>query len=188
MNVNEQIINATIELFNENGFKFRIDDITEKLFISKKTIYNKFEDKEKLFMEMLKYCGAGVKKEQERIIQSSELDYADKVRHILALWPDRFRRLNPKHLIALRVNFPQMAKKVGEYYNEEWDEVAEVLTEAMIRGCIIRVPSALIRNMIEGTLEYFVTNNKQVEEEISYEQAKKDTIRVIMNGIELIDI
>lgn len=188
MNVNEQIINTTIELFNEYGYKFRIDDITNKLFISKKTIYNIFGDKEQLFMEVLRYCGASVKKEQEQIIKSGEMDYADKVRHILALWPDRFRRLNQKQLIALKISFPKMAKKVGDYYRKEWETVEEILTEAMIRGSIIRIPTKLIRNMLEGTLENFVLNNNDSENMISYEEAKKDTIRVIMNGIEFIEL
>lgn len=188
MNVNEQIINTTIELFNEYGFKFRVDDISSKLFISKKTIYNIFGDKEKLFMEVLKYCGAAAKKEQEQIIKSGEMDYADKVRHVLALWPDRFRRLNQKQLIALKINSPQMAKKVGEYYRKEWEMVEEILTEAMLRGSIIRIPTRLIRNMLEGTLENFVLNNNDSQNVISYEEAKKDTIRIIMNGIELIEL
>ena len=188
MNVNEQIINATIELFNEYGYKFRIDDITNKLFISKKTIYNIFGDKEQLFLEVLKYCGMAAKKEQEQIIQSTESDYADKVRHVLALWPDRFRRLNQKQLIALKINSPQMAKKVGDYYRKEWETVEELLSEAMIRGSIIRVPTKLIRSMLEGTLENFVLNNNNLENKISYEETKKNTIRIIMNGIELLEL
>ncbi|MBQ4530777.1 MAG: TetR/AcrR family transcriptional regulator [Lachnospiraceae bacterium] len=187
MNLNEQIINTTIELFNEYGYKFRIDDITNKLFISKKTIYNIFGDKEQLFMELLKYCGTAAKKEQEQIVQNKELDYPDKVRHVLALWPDRFRRLNQKQLIALKLNSPKMAKKVGEYYKKEWEMVEEILTESMLRGSIIRMPTKLIRSMLEGTLENFVLNSNDSNNAISYEDAKKDTIRVIMNGIELIE-
>ena len=38
------IINESnyIDLFNEKGYKFRLDDIAEQLYISKKTIYTVF--------------------------------------------------------------------------------------------------------------------------------------------------
>ncbi len=44
-----EIMEAVVELFNQKGMKFTMDDISKKLHISKKTIYKEFEDKDELF-------------------------------------------------------------------------------------------------------------------------------------------
>ena len=45
------ILNGTMEVFNQKGLKFTMDDIAKQLGISKKTIYKVFNDKEEMFLE-----------------------------------------------------------------------------------------------------------------------------------------
>ena len=53
MELKETILEGTLKAFNEKGLKFTMDDIAEKLGMSKKTIYTVFEDKESLFLDMV---------------------------------------------------------------------------------------------------------------------------------------
>ena len=52
----EKILQATISEFSKKGLKFTMDDIANKLGMSKKTLYNIYDSKEMLLMEVADYC------------------------------------------------------------------------------------------------------------------------------------
>lgn len=186
MNLREQIINTTIDLFNEKGYRFRLDDIAEQLLISKKTIYTQFHDKETLFLEVIRYCGREAAKTQREILENKNERYTEKVRQLLAVWPEQYRRLNHKKMIGLKVQNPKIAEKVKEYYDEEWSLIEDALKEAIIHGEIIHISGSLIRTMLEATLEKSVTEAALQEHEKIDQNIRKDIIRILMNGIEIL--
>ena len=51
--VKRRILEATIQIFNERGLKFTVDELTSSLSMSKKTFYSVFVDKRSLFYEMV---------------------------------------------------------------------------------------------------------------------------------------
>ena len=185
MNLREQILNTTIELFNEKGYKFRLDDIAEQLYISKKTIYTQFLDKETLFLEVIRYCGSEAAVMQRKIMENKQETHAEKVRQLLMVWPEQYRRLNRKKLIALKTENPKVAKRLKEYYDGEWEVIEDALNEAMLRGEVIHVPGQLLRTMLEASLERNVTELDQSGNEAKNENIRKDIVRILMNGIEV---
>ena len=185
MNLREQIINTTIDLYNAKGYKFRLDDIAEHLYISKKTIYTQFPDKETLFLEVIRYCGSEAAKMQRKILENKGESYAEKVRELLMVWPEQYRRLNQKKLITIREENPKVAKKIKEYYDSEWEIIESTITEAMLRGEIIHVHTHLIRTMLEATLERSVAESVALEQDEIGENVRKDIVRILMNGIEI---
>ena len=46
MSLEIKIINATIDIFREKGVKFTMDDIANKLGVSKRTLYENIDSKE----------------------------------------------------------------------------------------------------------------------------------------------
>ena len=46
--IKSRILDATIEIFNEYGLKFTMDELASRLAMSKKTIYSVFPDKHAL--------------------------------------------------------------------------------------------------------------------------------------------
>lgn len=185
MNIKEQIINTTIELFNKKGYKFRLDDIAEELYISKKTIYTHFTDKETLFFEVIRYCGSEAEVMQRKILDNKKESHAEKVRQLLMVWPEYYRRLDQHKLIAFKNENPKIAKRLKEYYDGEWDLVEHTLNEAMLRGEVIHVPAHLLRTMLEASLEKSITEALQSGDETKNENVRKDVVRILMNGIEI---
>ncbi len=51
----EMLIETAIELFNEKGIKFTMDDLAKSVGMSKKTIYQMFRDKDTLVIEAVEY-------------------------------------------------------------------------------------------------------------------------------------
>ena len=55
----ENIMQGTLQAFNQKGLKFTMDDIAKILGISKKTIYQVFRDKELCFWKRWTICLTG---------------------------------------------------------------------------------------------------------------------------------
>ena len=64
-----KILDATLDLFNQKGLKFTMDDVAKQMGMSKKTLYTIFQDKEALFFEMVDRGFAAIKEEEAKIIE-----------------------------------------------------------------------------------------------------------------------
>ena len=89
MELREQILEGTLQVFNYKGMKFTMDDIAHNLGISKKTIYTVFKNKEEMFLELVDYLFDGIKEEELRIYEDDSLSTVEKVRMILGVLPGR---------------------------------------------------------------------------------------------------
>ena len=87
MELKETILEGTLKAFNEKGLKFTMDDIAEKLGMSKKTIYTVFEDKESLFLAMVDYLFDSIKESERQVVEDKSLTTLEKVRTILCVLP-----------------------------------------------------------------------------------------------------
>ena len=70
----ENIMQGTLQAFNQKGLKFTMDDIAKILGISKKTIYQVFRDKEALFLETVDYLFDRIKDSEQKIVENQEMD------------------------------------------------------------------------------------------------------------------
>jgi len=61
MELRENILESTLQIFNQKGLKFTMDDIAKEMGISKKTIYTVFKDKEELFLAVGDYIFDSIK-------------------------------------------------------------------------------------------------------------------------------
>ena len=65
--IKEKILNAAIEEFGKKGLKFTMDDIAKNLGISKKTLYNVYDNKEAMLLALADYCFADIKKSEKSL-------------------------------------------------------------------------------------------------------------------------
>ena len=102
MELREQILEGTLQVFNYKGMKFTMDDIAHNLGISKKTIYTVFKNKEEMFLELVDYLFDGIKEEELRIYEDDSLSTVEKVRMILGVLPGSYKELDLRQLYVLR--------------------------------------------------------------------------------------
>ncbi|MGN1419226.1 MAG: TetR/AcrR family transcriptional regulator [Acutalibacteraceae bacterium] len=69
----EQIISAAIESLRQEGLKFSVDTLANKLKISKKTIYKFFPDKEALTVALYEKYYADIKNQAKALIAENAL-------------------------------------------------------------------------------------------------------------------
>ena len=99
----ENIMQGTLQAFNQKGLKFTMDDIAKILGISKKTIYQVFRDKEALFLETVDYLFDRIKDSEQKIVENQEMDTLQKIHTILGVMPECYQDVDFRQLYQLKV-------------------------------------------------------------------------------------
>lgn len=180
----ERILQGTIVVFNAFGLKFTMDELATQLGMSKKTIYTVFPDKETMFMEMVDWCFDSIKQSEREIYEDPELDIVEKIRRILVVLPTRYQSIDFRKLQRLRVDFPQIYKKVEERIETDWEMTLALLEQGIAIGRIRPISLPVFKLMVESTIESFLNREDLIEQDISYVDALHELVEVALVGIE----
>ena len=179
----EEIMNAAIDQFNKKGLKFTMDDLAGSLSISKKTLYKVFSDKEELFFEMADYCFDAIKDSEREILNDPEMDIVEKIRRIIIVLPHRYKTIDFRKLISLKEKYPSIYTKLEERLESDWEPTIMLLEQGIEEGRIKPFPISVLRAMVEGTIEHFLSRDILLTEDISYQEALEKMMDIIMEGI-----
>nr|WP_297706825.1 TetR/AcrR family transcriptional regulator [uncultured Butyrivibrio sp.] len=179
------IMDAVIDQFNQKGMKFTMDDISRELHISKKTIYKEFNDKDELFFATVDYGFSAIKKKEAEIVADDSLDLVDKISKLIVCLPDNYKNIDFRRVYQLKEKYPKVYLKVAERIESDWGETEKLLKKAMDQGLIKRVPIQLIKLMVEGSIEKFLSSEELARTEYSYEESLNRMIDVIINGLKI---
>lgn len=177
------IMDAVIDQFNQKGMKFTMDDISKELHISKKTIYREFDDKDELFFATVDYGFSAVKKKEAEILADESLGLIEKISKLIVCLPDNYKNIDFRRVYQLKEKYPKVYMKIAEKVESDWGETVKLLNQAMDEGLIKRVPIELIKLMVEGAIEKFLSSEELANSQYSYEESLNMMINVIINGI-----
>ena len=183
MELQEQILDETLKIFNEKGLKFTMDDIAKDLGISKKTIYTVFKTKEQLFLTMVDYLFDGIKESERLVLDNNELAVDEKLRSIFKVMPEKYKEIDFRQLYQLKDKYPRIYKKVEKRLETGWENTILLLEQGMEQGIIRRIHIPIVKMMLESTLEQFFQRDVLVRNQISYQQALDEVVDIIMDGI-----
>lgn len=181
----ERIINAAIDEFGKKGLKFTMDDIAKNLGMSKKTLYNIYDSKGEMFVDVADYCFADIKRSEKEILEDTSLDTLSKIRKIMAVLPEKYKNKGLSNLYVLNEKFPNIYTKVMEHLSTDWDSTIELLEQGIKEGVIRPVNIPVLKSMVESTYKYFMREGVLVENGISYEDALSEMVDIIIKGIEV---
>ena len=179
----QMIMDAVIDQFNRKGMKFTMDDISKELHISKKTIYKEFDDKDELFFATVDYGFSAIKKKEAEIVADDSLDLIDKISKLIVCLPDNYKNIDFRRVYQLKDKYPKVYMKLAERIESDWGETEKLLNQAMDQGLIKKVPVPLIKLMVEGSIEKFLSSEELAKTDFSYEQSLDKMIDIIINGL-----
>ncbi|MCI9464992.1 MAG: TetR/AcrR family transcriptional regulator [Lachnospiraceae bacterium] len=184
-NLRESILEGTLQVFNQNGLKFTMDDIASLLKISKKTIYTVFRDKEELFLAMVDCLFDQIKEEEREVLENESLCTVEKIRVILGVLPDRYRDVDFRQLYTLKEKYPKIYRQVELRLETGWEATIALIEQGMREGCIKPVRIPILKMMLEAALEQFFQKDILIQNGVSYQDALDEVVDILMEGITL---
>ena len=182
MELKQQIIEAAGQLFATKGLKFTLDDICEKLHISKKTIYVFFSCKEDLLLEMTDAAFESIY-QRKRNIMNEDLPFFEKLKKVMIVLPDEMVNTDFRRLEGIRERYPKVYEKVRHYLKAGWEPVIELLDEGVRNHCLRKVELPILQTMVSSSISSFINDGSLEENGINYTDALDSMVNIIIDGI-----
>lgn len=172
-----------MEEFNRNGCKFTLDDVCRKLKISKKTIYQYFDSKEKILEEILRESFDDVHQKQTLIFQDDHGDTRDKLERILTSESKYERRIAVERVAEFEQYYPQLHRLLLDKYATEWDYVMQLLERGMAEGIFRPINPALVQRLLQEGMQTLHRGGFLARSGLSYWEAIRQMVSIILDGI-----
>lgn len=183
MELRENILEITLQIFNHKGLKFTMDDIAKEMGISKKTIYTVFKDKEELFLAVVDYMFDSIKEGERALLADTSLSTVEKIRGVLGVMPDGYKDVDLRQLYILKDKFPKIYAKVEERLENGWEQTIALIEQGMEEGVIRRVSVPIVKLMMEAALEQFFQRDILVRSGLTYQEALDEVVNILVDGI-----
>lgn len=183
MDLRKDIMDATVKVFNEKGLKFTMDDIAKECHMSKKTLYLVFNDKDELFIAMVDFIFDKIKESEARVMEDDTLSTVEKVRKIMGVMPEGYKDVDFRQLYLLREKYPDIYRQVEERLETGWETTISLIEKGIEEGVIRPVSVALVKMMMEASLEQFFQRDILIRNKLSYAEALQNVVDILIDGI-----
>ena len=183
MELKKQILDGTLQVFNQKGLKFTMDDVAKELNMSKKTIYTVFREKEELFLTMVDYLFDSIKESEQKVASDASLTTLEKIKKILGVMPDSYQDIDFRQLYSLKDKYPKIYQKVEERLENGWETTISLINQGMAEGVIRQIRIPIIKTMLEASLEQFFRRDVLVNNGITYQEALEEVVGILVEGI-----
>ena len=183
MELRDSILENTLQIFNQKGLKFTMDDIAGSMAISKKTIYTVFKDKEELFLAVVDYMFDSIKKSEKEVLENGELSTVEKIRAVLGVMPDGYKDVDFRQLYILKDKFPKIYAKVEERLESGWEQTIALIEQGMEEGVIRKVSIPIVKVMLEASLEQFFQRDVLIRNGLTYQEALTEVVNLLVDGM-----
>lgn len=181
--IQERCIRQTIALCSSQGLDFTMSQLATDLGISKKTLYLLFESKEALLLATVDYMFDAVKVSEAHVLARKDLTIAEKIRRLIIVLPDSYKTLNWNRLQGVEEKYPKVYQRIRYRLETGWEPTLELLQQGMADGVLRPFAPGLLRAVVEGSMEYFLSGTALEREKIEYIEALDGMMDLLMNGI-----
>ena len=173
MELKDRIMEGAVICFQEKGIKFTMDDLAEKLGMSKKTIYTVVEGKDELLAEMVEHVFGSIKESEDEVLWSEGISTVEKLRRILGVFPEAYKDINFQEIYAV----------VEERLETGWEATIALLEQGMNEGVIRKINIPIFKMMFEASLEQFFQRDILQRNGIRYQDALEQVVEIMVDGI-----
>lgn len=179
----KRCIQETIALCSSQGLDFTMSQLAARLGMSKKTLYVLFDSKEALLLAVVDTMFDAVKADEAKILARQDLSLADKVRQLVVVLPDSYKNLDWSRLQGVEEKYPAVYGRIRQRLESEWEPTLELLRQGMEQGELRPFQPGLLRAVVEGAMEHFLSSDALQREGIGYVQALDGMMDLLMEGI-----
>lgn len=183
-NVNRmRILQAARDLFNTRGYRsVTIQDLAEKLGMSKKTIYQSFSSKEEIATAVVEETMEAVRK----VLHISKLPQSDPlfvIKEILIHVKDESMRFGPLFLMDIEKFLPDLANRFNQYRVEKNQYIEQLLKSAQDIGLVRDIPIKLATEVLKMCLKALVNSQLLSQNGFSIENKIDLFLDIFCRGI-----
>ena len=171
---------AAMDLFRQEGLRFTMQQLAQRLHISKKTLYTRYASKEELLLDMIDDAFGAIHA-RKRAILAENLPLEEKLRRVIIALPEEYAATNLCRLEELEEKFPAAAERVRLHLETGWEPTLALLEETRQAGLLRDVPFDILRTMITGSIEAFLRDESLTAQE--YANALETMIDIFLEGV-----
>lgn len=130
----ERILQAVAAEVDYRGLKFSIRDVTSRIGISSKTLYQQFESKESLVLALVKQSIEEMRATEAAIREDKSRSTLEKLKQALIILPGGIAMKDVRLLDELRNGYPEAWRYADEYMREGWVGIRALVDEGIQQG------------------------------------------------------
>ena len=176
-----RILEAASDAFSQKGIKsVRMDDIAQSLNISKRTLYEIYENKEVLLYECLKTSKARAQEEMT-FIAAQQNNVMDIILDIYRSKMSQLQKINPQFYSDLE-KYPELQSFLEEQHDKDRSQLKNFLNRGIEEGYFKGdINIDIITNIFEAINEYM--KNHKLYAEFPIDQLFNNMLFVTIRGI-----
>jgi AcrR family transcriptional regulator len=175
-----QVFIEAMNLYLERGIKFTMDELSTRLCISKKTLYEIVPSKEELIQQVIIFYFDGVADLQKEIHADKSLSSVERVKRLLCATPDF--ALRKVHFHELKMNYPAAFKLLDDKLRLGWDETLSVIEQAKNEGALKEFDNLLFSKIYTACIEEIILAN-DLDNGSSFKQQQEQIVDMLLFGI-----
>ena len=185
MQIEDKILQGTLDVFRIKGIKFTMDDLAKHLGISKRTLYESVKSKEKLLIDSVDTVFDLIKKLEIEIYENNDLNDIEKLKNLITVLPKGLGSISYNRMFEVNKYYPKVYEKMMMRVDSGWELTLDLLEECMNKGLIKKTNPLLVKHMIVACVNELLQNDFLYRENMDYSECYKEVINIIFLGIEM---
>ena len=183
MSLEIRIINATIDIFREKGVKFTMDDIANKLGVSKRTLYENIDSKETLLNLLVDEVFDSISDQGKLIIQDNSINDLEKLKGLLTIIPTSYNTIDYTKIYEIKKFYPNTYEKIIRRLDSGWQPIEVLVNKCIDEGLIKKVNLYLMKSILIGSIRILLEDNNLHKEKIEYKGTMKNIVDIMFDGL-----
>nr|WP_132747680.1 TetR/AcrR family transcriptional regulator [Scopulibacillus darangshiensis] len=178
-----RIINAFIEEIQANGLKFSVDDLANRIGISKRTLYKYFSSKAEILDCIIDDTFQEIDEKAKAIIQNGQLSMPEKIKGVITTLPDHYELLDLKLLGQMKQYYPEQWAKMDELLKDDWELLRNLIEQGIREGVIIELNVSLVMKVILESINSTLDQSFYMENRITVSEALSEIVNILFYGL-----
>ena len=181
MSLEIKIVNATIDIFREKGVKFTMDDLANRLGVSKRTLYENIDSKETLLNLLVDEVFDSVTEKGKEVINDDSIGDLEKLKRVLTILPTSYDTIDYTKIHEVKKFYPKIYEKIIYRLDLTWEQTDELVKKCINEGLIKKVNIYLMKSILTGSMRILLEDNKLREEKIDYSETMKNIVDIMLS-------
>ncbi|MFM1650701.1 TetR/AcrR family transcriptional regulator [Brevibacillus sp. B_LB10_24] len=179
----ERIMQAFIEEIHDSGMKFTMDDLSKRLGISKRTLYEHFSSKVEVLETIIDQTLQEADEKTRQIVLDERLSLLEKITGVMTVLPNHYELYDLKILDQMKRYFPEQWAKIDAALKDDWDVLRMLIEQGIEEGLIVGKSPALIMKLIVDATNSILDQRFYLNNHINLDEALSSIVEILLFGL-----